>query len=129
MVVQVTEENEIRHNNEAASSFTRSSNEGMDGLFSSEGQKGIETNKMNRLCDKLIDVFLVERTTPEEWHLFLAFSKEWVNIRPHFFSRCKFQAAQTEDPKRRSNLLILSRRLKEVCYQSFNGFRGFQSLQ
>jgi hypothetical protein len=126
VVVQVSEEDEISHNNDAASSRTRSSKEGMDGSLSSENQKELETNKMNRICDKLIDVFLVEKTNPEEWHIYLAFSKEWVNIRPYFFSRCKSQAAQTQDPKRRSNLLILSRRLKEVCHQCYNGLLGCQ---
>jgi len=109
---------EISHKNEAAS-------RSMDGTFSSEGQKEGETNKMNRVCDKLIDVFLVEKTNPEDWHIFLAISKEWVNIRPHFFRRCKFQAAQAEDPMRRTNLLKLSRRLKEVCWQCHHGFLGF----
>lgn len=93
VVVQGTEDG-IRYENEAASSRIRSSNEGVDGA---EVQKEAETNKMNRVCDKLIDVFLVEKTNPEEWHIFLAFSKEWVSIRPHFFRRCKFQAAQTDD--------------------------------
>ena len=121
MVVQVTEEDVISHDNDAASSRTRISNEDMDGPLSSEDQKEMETNRMNRICDKLIDVFLVEKTNPEEWHVYLAFSKEWVNIRPHFFSRCKFQAAQTEDPQRKTSLLKLSRRLKEVCYLWHNG--------
>lgn len=109
-VAQGTED-ETTSKNQAASSCIRSSNdEGMGGA----AQKEAETNKMNRVCDKLIDVFLVEKTNPEEWHLFLAFSKEWVNIRSHFFRRCKLQVAQTENPTRRTNLLKLSRRLKEV---------------
>jgi len=99
---------EIRYKNEAAS-------RSVDGTYSPEVQKEVETNKMNRVCDKLIDVFLVEKMNPEEWHIFLAFSKEWVNIRPHFFRRCKFLVAHAEDPMRRTNLLKLSRRLKEVC--------------
>ncbi|KAG0615250.1 hypothetical protein M758_5G026700 [Ceratodon purpureus] len=111
---KVTEDDEIGHENGTASSRTRSSNAGMDGPLSSEDQKEMGRQKMNRICDKLIEVFLVEKTNPEEWHIYLAFSKEWVNLRPHFFSRCKFQAAQTEDLKRRSNLLVLSRRLKEL---------------
>lgn len=87
-------EDEIRSNNETVAESKKS--------------------RMNRICDKLIDVFLVEKTNPEEWHVYLAFSKEWVNIRPHFFRRCKTQANQAQDPMKRSNLLKLSRRLKEL---------------
>lgn len=70
---------------------------------------------MTRVCDRLIEVFLIEKTKPEEWRKLLAFSKEWTNIREHFFRRCKVRAEQEIDPKRKGELLKLSRKLKEVC--------------
>lgn len=72
--------------------------------------------KMSRVCDKLIDVFLVEKTKPEEWRILLAFSDEWVKIRPYFYRRCKAQAKLAVDPKRTGDLLKLARRMKEVYY-------------
>uniref|UniRef100_A0A7I4F0W2 Uncharacterized protein n=1 Tax=Physcomitrium patens TaxID=3218 RepID=A0A7I4F0W2_PHYPA len=113
VVIQVTVD-ENSYKSEADFTHTRSSNEGMDGLASREAQEEAESSRINRICDKLIDVFLVEKNNPEEWHIYLAVSKEWPNIRPHFFSRCKVQAAQTEDPQRRTNLLKLTRRLKDL---------------
>lgn len=120
MVIQVTVD-ENSYKSEADFTHTRSSNEGMDGLASREAQEEAESSRINRICDKLIDVFLVEKNNPEEWHIYLAVSKEWPNIRPHFFSRFKVQAAQTEDPQRRTNLLKLTRRLKDVCHLCHNG--------
>ena len=70
--------------------------------------------RMARVSDRLIEVFLIEKTKPEEWRKLLAFSKEWTNIREHFFKRCKVRAEQEIDPKRKGDLLKLSRKLKEV---------------
>ena len=74
--------------------------------------------RMTRVCDRLIEVFLIEKTKPEEWRKLLAFSKEWTNIRDHFFKRCKVRAEQEIDPKRKGDLLKLSRKLKEVCFHA-----------
>jgi hypothetical protein len=70
--------------------------------------------KMSRVCDRLIEVFMVEKTKPEEWRILLAFSQEWVKIRLYFFKRCKTLAAAEEDPKRKADLLKLARRMKKV---------------
>ncbi|CAM6086314.1 unnamed protein product [Calypogeia fissa] len=81
-----------------------------------EGEgNGLEKDfKMARVCDRLIEVFMVEKTSPAEWRKLLAFSEEWPNIRPHFFQRCSTNAKAEEDPKRRGDLLKLARKLKEV---------------
>ncbi|BBN14703.1 hypothetical protein MPTK1_6g13740 [Marchantia polymorpha subsp. ruderalis] len=70
--------------------------------------------KMSRVCDRLIEVFMIEKKTPVEWRKLLAFSEEWTRIRPHFYKRCKTNAKAEEDPKRRGDLLKLARKLKEV---------------
>lgn len=76
-----------------------------------EFEKGF---KMVRVCDKLIEVFWIDRPDPEEWRKLLAYSEEWAKIRPHFFKRIKERAAAMEDPKKRETLFRLARRLKEV---------------
>ncbi|XP_024392048.1 uncharacterized protein At4g37920 [Physcomitrium patens] len=80
---------------------------------SNESENMVDT-KMNPVCDKLIDVFLVEKTKPEDWRILIAFSKEWPTIRPYFFRRCDSQAKAAVDPKKRADLLKLVRQMKEV---------------
>ncbi|KAG6541617.1 hypothetical protein Mapa_017010 [Marchantia paleacea] len=70
--------------------------------------------KMSRVCDRLIEVFMIEKKTPVEWRKLLAFSEEWTRIRTHFYKRCKTNAKAEEDPKKRGDLLKLARKLKEV---------------
>ncbi|KAL3680930.1 hypothetical protein R1sor_023886 [Riccia sorocarpa] len=70
--------------------------------------------KMSRVCDRLIEVFMIEKKTPVEWRKLLAFSEEWARIRPHFFKRCKINAKAEEDPKKKAELSKLARKLKQV---------------
>ncbi|GMN45254.1 hypothetical protein TIFTF001_014439 [Ficus carica] len=92
------------------------------GNSSTNGQNGEERDnvgcldyqKMIRVCDKLIGVFLVDKPTPTDWRRLLAFSKEWDNIRPHFYIRCQERADSEEDPGMKHKLLRLGRKLKEV---------------
>ncbi|KAK7849988.1 uncharacterized protein CFP56_001817 [Quercus suber] len=60
---------------------------GRNGEEEDGGVEVLDDNKMVRVCDKLIDVFLVDKPTPTDWRRLLAFSKEWDNIRPHFYKR------------------------------------------
>ncbi|KAK9096801.1 hypothetical protein Sjap_022298 [Stephania japonica] len=71
-------------------------------------------HKMVRVCDKLIDVFMVDKPTPTDWRRLLAFSREWNNIRPHFFRRCQERADAEGNPDMKPKLLRLGRKLKEV---------------
>lgn len=87
---------------------------GKDDTDDDDGHELEDGYRMTRVCDRLIEVFLIEKTTPEDWRKLLAFSKEWRNIRTHFFKRCKARAEQELDPKRKGDLLKLSRKLKEV---------------
>ncbi|MBA0775462.1 hypothetical protein Gotri_010608 [Gossypium trilobum] len=76
--------------------------------------EGLDSVKMIRVCDKLIEVFLVDKPTPTDWRRLLAFSKEWNNIRPHFFQRCQERADVEGDPGMKHKLLRLGRKLKEI---------------
>lgn len=84
---------------------------GEDGKDASEG---LDENKMIRVCDKLIEVFLVDKPKPTEWRRLLAFSKEWNNIRPHFYKRCQDRADSESDPGMKHKFLKLQRKLREV---------------
>lgn len=76
--------------------------------------KGLDENKMIRVCDKLIEVFLVDKPRPSDWRKLLAFSKEWDNIRPHFYKRCQNRADSESDPGMKHKFLRLQRKLREV---------------
>ncbi|CAN8303360.1 unnamed protein product [Cochlearia groenlandica] len=76
-----------------------------------------DDKKMKRVCDKLIEVFLVDKPLPSDWRRLLAFSKEWDTIRPHFFKRCQERALSQEEednPEFKHKIHRLSRKLKEV---------------
>ncbi|KAB1205430.1 hypothetical protein CJ030_MR7G010629 [Morella rubra] len=79
-----------------------------------DGTEGLDDHKMIRVCDKLIEVFLVDKPTPTDWRRLLAFSKEWDNMRPHFFRRCQDRADSEDNPGMKHKLLRLGRKLKEI---------------
>lgn len=74
----------------------------------------LDGNKMIRICDKLIGVFMVDKSTPTDWRRLLIFSKEWDSIRPHFYKRCQEKADGESDPGMKHKLLRHARKLKEV---------------
>lgn len=81
-----------------------------------EDVNGLTDHSMIRVCDKLIEVFLVDKPTPTDWRRLLIFSKEWVNIRPHFYKRCEDRADEEDDPGMKHKLFRLGRKLKEVSH-------------
>lgn len=89
-----------------------------EGESEEDGDEEVEPGyKMSRVCDRLIDVFWVEKPTPEDWRKLLAYSEEWARIRPHFFRRCESRAKELEaedKPGKAAEVYRLARRLKEV---------------
>lgn len=79
-----------------------------------DGSKSLDDGKMIRVCDKLIEVFMVDKPTPTDWRRLLVFSKEWNNLRSNFFKRCQDRADAEVDPEMKHKLLRLGRKLKEV---------------
>ncbi|XP_047323176.1 uncharacterized protein At4g37920-like [Impatiens glandulifera] len=73
-----------------------------------------DDTKMTRVCDKLIEVFMVDKPTSTDWRRLLAFSREWDNIRPHFYQRCLDRADSQSEPEMKHKLLRFARKLKEV---------------
>nr|VDD54586.1 unnamed protein product [Brassica oleracea] len=75
----------------------------------------VDEQKMVKVCDKLIEVFMVDKPSPSDWRRLLAFSKEWDSIRPHFYKRCRDRADSEEaNPEMKHKVLRLARKLKEV---------------
>ncbi|KAL2231975.1 UNVERIFIED_CONTAM: hypothetical protein Sindi_1377500 [Sesamum indicum] len=100
----------------------------------------LDDHKMVRICDKLIEVFMVDKPTPTDWRRLLTFSKEWNNIRPHFYKRCQDRADSESDHGKKHQLLRLARKLKEVpcvlsilkwvdtgCIKRFDASLAFQN--
>ncbi|XP_057469194.1 uncharacterized protein At4g37920-like [Actinidia eriantha] len=88
-----------------------SNNDERDGEDDVEAPDG---HKMARVCDKLIEVFMVDKPTTRDWRRLLGFSKDWNKIRPHFYKRCQDRADSEDDPGMKHKLLRLGRKLKEV---------------
>lgn len=82
------------------------------------GLEKVDMQKMIKVCDKLIEVFMVDKPTPSDWRRLLAFSKEWDNIRPHFYKRCQDRADSEDNPEMKHKVHRLARKLKEV--KTFN---------
>lgn len=85
-----------------------------EGRDANDHIKAWDDDKMTRVCDKLIDVFMVDMPNPAEWRRLLAFSRDWIDIRPHFFKRCQDRAESEDDPGMKHKLSRLRRKLKEV---------------
>ncbi|MCO5547965.1 hypothetical protein L7F22_001420 [Adiantum nelumboides] len=116
---QNEEEYRVRSHSRVDSSSNSDGEAEHDPREEATANDGLEDGyRMTRVADKLIEVFLVERTKPEEWRRLLAFSKEWSNIRSHFFKRCRARAEQELDPQNKGILLKLSRKLKEYARNS-----------
>uniref|UniRef100_A0A7C8ZWY2 Uncharacterized protein n=1 Tax=Opuntia streptacantha TaxID=393608 RepID=A0A7C8ZWY2_OPUST len=80
----------------------------------SQDTKQKDGQKMIRVCDKLIEVFLVDKPAAADWRKLLIYSKEWNNLRAHFYQRCQERADKEEDPAMKHTLLRLRRKLKEI---------------
>ncbi|KAJ1690820.1 hypothetical protein LUZ63_014975 [Rhynchospora breviuscula] len=70
--------------------------------------------EMLKVCDKLIEVFMVDKPNPGDWRKLLAFSRTWTDIGPHFYKRCQERADAQTDPGMKHKFLRLSRKMKEV---------------
>lgn len=84
-----------------------------------EEQADIEIVKgytMTQFCDKMIDLFLNEKTKSKEWRKYLVFRDEWKKYRNSFFIRCQRRADMENDPTMKEKFTSLGRRVKKVTY-------------
>lgn len=82
-----------------------------------EEQEEVEIVKgytMTQFCDKMIDLFLNEKTKSKEWRKYLVFREEWKKYRNSFFSRCQRRAEMENEPTMKDKFASLGRRVKKV---------------
>ncbi|XP_065847741.1 uncharacterized protein At4g37920 [Euphorbia lathyris] len=106
---------EVSSDRKGEPSTSSDSSKSGDNSSSKEYENDAEDEgKMIRVSDKLIGVFLVDKPLTSDWRRLLAFSREWDNIRPHFFKRCEERADSEKDPGMKHQILRLARKLKEI---------------
>jgi hypothetical protein len=74
---------------------------------------------MTQVCDKMIDLFLNEKTKSKEWRKYLVFREEWKKYRDSFFTRCQRRADIENDTAMKEKITSLGRRLKKVTFIYF----------
>ncbi|XP_057758987.1 uncharacterized protein At4g37920 [Arachis stenosperma] len=82
-----------------------------------EEQEEVEIAKgytMTQFCDKIIDLFLNEKTKSKEWRKYLVFREEWNKYRDNFYNRCQKRADVEKDPTMKEKLVSLGRRVKKI---------------
>ena len=76
---------------------------------------------ITQFCDKIIDVFLNEKTKAKEWRKFLVFRDDWNKYRDSFYNRCRRRADMESDVTMKEKLVSLGRKVKKVrlCVYAF----------
>lgn len=82
-----------------------------------EEQQEIEIAKgytMTQFCDKMIDLFLNEKTKSKDWRKYLVYREEWKKYRDNFYIRCRRRADMENDPTMKEKFTSLGRRVRKV---------------
>nr|XP_029150468.1 uncharacterized protein At4g37920-like [Arachis hypogaea] len=90
-------------------------------IFQVEEQEEVDIAKgytMTQFCDKIIDLFLNEKTKSKEWRKYLVFREEWNKYRNNFYNRCQKRADMEKDPTMKEKLILLGRRVKKLVRRS-----------
>jgi hypothetical protein len=77
---------------------------------------------IREVCEKLIEVFMVEKPEVMDWKRLLTLSSEWANIRPKFYTHIKKRAKEVEEDgnhKYALQLYSLQRRLSKVRWDAW----------
>ncbi|KAK9097035.1 hypothetical protein Sjap_022532 [Stephania japonica] len=69
---------------------------------------------MTQFCDKMIDVFMNEKTQTKEWRKLLVFREEWNKYRESFYSQCRSRAESEVDPVMKKKLGALGRKMRKI---------------
>lgn len=86
-----------------------------------EEQPEVEVVKgytMSQICDRMIDLFLNEKTKSKEWRKYLVFREEWKKYRDGFYRRCQRRADMENDPVMKQKLISLWKKMKKVKQHS-----------
>lgn len=89
-----------------------------------EGQKEaeiVEGYSMTEICDKMIDVFMNEKTKTKEWRKYLVFREDWNKYKDSFYRRCQKRADMENDQVKKQKFVSLWKKMKKVkqCYQFY----------
>lgn len=69
---------------------------------------------MTQFCDKMIDVFMNDKTQTKELRKLLIFREEWKKYRDKFYHRCQDRLDGEGDPVTKQKLIKLKTRIKKV---------------
>ncbi|KAL4300482.1 hypothetical protein AHAS_Ahas17G0205300 [Arachis hypogaea] len=100
-------------------------------IFQVEEQEEVDIAKgytMTQFCDKIIDLFLNEKTKSKEWRKYLVFREEWNKYRNNFYNRCQKRADMEKDPTMKEKLILLGRRVKKKKLCSYIACEKIKSL-
>ncbi|KAI4382085.1 hypothetical protein MLD38_008091 [Melastoma candidum] len=74
----------------------------------------VEGFTASQFCDKMIDLFLHEKTRVKDWRKYLVFREEWNKYRERFYRRCWARADAQNDEVSKQKYIALGRKVKRV---------------
>ena len=69
---------------------------------------------ISQFCDKMIDLFLIEKPKVKEWRKYLVFREEWNKYRESFYKRCQKRADMETDSDAKQKFISLGQKVKRV---------------
>ncbi|XP_054791484.1 uncharacterized protein At4g37920-like [Prosopis cineraria] len=74
----------------------------------------VEGYTMTEICDRMIDVFMTEKTKSKEWRKYLVFREEWNKYKDSFYRRCQKRADMENDPVKKQKFISLWKKMKKI---------------
>lgn len=69
---------------------------------------------VTQICDKIIHLFLNEKSKSKDWRKFLVFREEWKKYRESFYKRCQTRSDGEHDVVLKRKLFALGRKVKKI---------------
>ncbi|CAN8229028.1 unnamed protein product [Cochlearia groenlandica] len=69
---------------------------------------------MAQFCDKIIDLFLIDKPKVKQWNKYLVLRDEWNKYSLHFYNRCRIRADTETDPILKQKLISLETKVKRI---------------
>ncbi|XP_028789448.1 uncharacterized protein At4g37920 [Neltuma alba] len=74
----------------------------------------VEGYSMTEICDRMIDVFMNEKTKSKEWRKYLVFREEWNKYKDSFYRRCQKRADMEIDQVKKQKFISLWKKMKKI---------------
>ncbi|KAI9125158.1 hypothetical protein K1719_003774 [Acacia pycnantha] len=74
----------------------------------------VEGYTMTEICDRMIDVFMNEKTKSKEWRKYLVFREEWNKYKDSFYRRCQKRTDMENDPIKKQKFVSLWKKMKKI---------------